>query len=84
MIGIDIARIKRWYAKTYPVFCGTGFDNEVTNAVQTAIDATHDLDGVSISFTIKSYNSTTKEEVTGSSKSGVYERMHYGGWKISE
>ena len=84
MIGIDIARIKRWYAKTYPEFSGTGFDVEVTNAVQTAVDTSHSFDGVSITFTVTAYNSETKQEVSGASKTVLYERMHYGGWKASE
>lgn len=83
MLGIDIARIKRWYIKNFEEFSGTGFYIEVTTAQQTDIDTTHDLDGVSISFTVKAYNVTTKTEVSGSTKTGVYERMHYGGWKVT-
>ena len=84
MIGIDIARIKRWYVKNYPQFAGPLYKVVVTAVSQTNIDTDHELDGVTLSYTVKAYNSETMQEVSGSSKTGVYNRMHYGGWNASD
>lgn len=84
MIGIDIARIKRWYVKNYPQFAGALYKVVVTAVNQYDIDDDHDLDGVTLTFTVTAYNSETMQEVTGASKNGVYNRMHYGGWNASE
>ena len=78
MIGVDIARIKRWYAKTYPSYAGTAYKIVVTVLTQTAIDTTHNLDGVDLTFTCVAYKLSDNSVVN--SVSGVYNRKHYGGW----
>lgn len=82
MIGIDVARVKRWYAKTYPQYSGVGYQIEVSTMNQTGIDTDHELRGVNVSFTVRSYDVETK--TVAHSISGVYNRMHYGGWKAAE
>lgn len=78
MIGIDIARIKRWYVKTYPTYSGTAYKIVVTSLTQTNIDTTHDLDGVDLSFTCKAY--AVADGTVANTVNGVYNRKHYGGW----
>ena len=78
MIGIDIARIKRWYVKTYPEYSGTGYKIVVTALTQTGIDTSHSLDGVDLSFTCKAYD--VSDNTVANTVSGVYNRKHYGGW----
>lgn len=84
MIGIDIARIKRWYAKNYPQFAGPAYKIVVTAVSQTDIDDDHNLDGVTLSYTVQAYDSTDLTVVSDSTKTGVYNRMHYGGWNASD
>ena len=84
MIGIDIARIKRWYVKNYPEFSGPDCKVVVTAVSQRDIDTAHGLDGVTLNYTVRAYNSETNAEISGSAKTGVYNRMHYGGWNASD
>ena len=82
MIGIDVARVKRWYAKTYPQYSGVGFQIEVTQMNQTDIDTDHELRGVDIAFQVRSYDVTTN--AVAHTVTGTYKRKHYGGWKAFE
>ena len=82
MIGIDVARIKRWYAKTYPQYSGVGYQIEVTQMNQYGIDTNHELGGVDITFQVKSYDVTDNTVVH--TVTGTYNRTHYGGWGASE
>ena len=81
MIGIDIARIKRWFVKNYTTYATTNYKVVVTVLSQTAIDTSHSLDGVTLNFTVTVYNAETNAVVV--TCSGVYNRMHYGGWNAS-
>ena len=78
MIGIDLARIRRWYNKTYPQYSGVGYKIVVTDGNQTGIDTDHNLDGIDMTFTVKCYNTETNAVVH--TVNGVYNRKHYGGW----
>lgn len=82
MIGIDVARMKRWYVKTFPDYSSTLYKIVVTDISQTAIDTEHQLDGVELNFTIKAYNNQTNAVVD--TKLGRYSRRHYGGWEAYE
>lgn len=81
MIGIDIARIKRWFVKTYPAYSGTGYKTVITELEQVSIDSDHSLDGVELNFTVVAYDTTNNTAVSASSVSGRYSRRHYGGWQ---
>lgn len=81
MIGIDVARIKRWYVKSFPDYAGTGYKVVVTRLVQADIDEEHELDGVELDFTVVAYDVNTKLPVSGAEKTGRYSRRHYGGWQ---
>lgn len=82
MIGIDVARVKRWYAKTYPQYSGVGYQIEVTLMNQTGIDTAHELRGVDVNFTVTSYDVETNQ--VAHTISGIYNRMHYGGWNAHD
>lgn len=82
MIGIDVARMKRWYVKTFPDYSSTLYKIVVTDISQTSIDTDHHLDGVELNFTIKTYNNETNTIVD--TKLGRYSRRHYGGWEAYE
>lgn len=78
MIGIDIARVKRWFAKTYPQFSTTAYRVEVNLFSVSAIDPKGGIDAV---FLITSYD----ENNTGVFWCrGTYNRKHYGGWDAYE
>ena len=79
MYGIDVARMQRWYSKTFPQYSGVGFKVVVTDVHQTAIDTDHSLDGVNLDFKVSCYNTTTNA-VVHSITNGKYHRKHYGGW----
>ena len=79
MIGIDVARIKRWYVKTYTQYSGPLYKIVVTDISQTSIDTAHELDGVELNFTVKAYNNETTAVID--TKNGSYSRRHYGGWQ---
>ena len=79
MIGIDVARMKRWYVKTYQEYSGPLYKIVVTDITQTSIDTAHELDGVELNFTVKAYNTETNTVVD--TKHGIYSRRHYGGWQ---
>ena len=81
MIGIDVARIKRWFVKTYPNYSGTGYKVVVTSLTQHDIDTDHELDGVELNFTVVAYNVSTNTAVSESEVNGRYSRRHYGGWQ---
>lgn len=83
MIGIDIARIKRWYAKTYPTYATTAYKIVVTDLNQDSIDTLHELDGVELDFTVTAYDVSTNTPVAASEVTGRYSRRHYGGWEAS-
>lgn len=82
MIGIDVARIKRWFIKTYSQYSGTGFTVEVRNV--------NGMNGNNYVDHIGGYDATFRVEVFNGSNElvfwceGEYSRMHYGGWKASE
>lgn len=82
MIGIDIARIKRWYAKTYPTYATTAYKIVVTELNQDSIDTLHGLDGVELDFTVTAYDVSTNTAVSASEVNGRYSRRHYGGWQV--
>lgn len=84
MIGIDVARIKRWFVKTYPEYSGTGYKTVVTSLTQADIDEDHELDGLELNFTVVAYDVNTKLPVSASEKTGRYSRRHYGGWQAYE
>lgn len=81
MLGIDVARIKRWFVKTYPDYSGTNYKIVVTNLAQYEIDTEHELDGVELNFTVVAYNVSTNTPVSASQVNGRYSRRHYGGWQ---
>lgn len=82
MIGIDVARIKRWFIKTYAQYSGTGYTVEVRNV--------SGMNGDNYVDHIGGYDCTFRVEVFDGSNErvfwceGEYSRMHYGGWKASE
>ena len=83
MIGIDVARIKRWFVKNKPEYSGPGYKVVVTEISQTDIDEDHNLDGEDFTFECVSYDLSdlTSPAIT---VTGVYNRMHYGGWNAHE
>lgn len=81
MIGIDVARIKRWFVKTYPAYSGTGYKIVVTSLIQYDIDTDHELDGVELNFTVVAYDVKSDTPVSASQVNGRYSRRHYGGWQ---
>ena len=73
MIGIDIARVKRWFKKTYPQFDGVGYEIELMLLSATSVDH---IGGMDATFLVNVY-----QDGDGIFwASGVYNRMHYGGW----
>lgn len=78
MIGIDIARVKRWFVKTYPQYSTTAYRVEINLFSVTAIDP---KGGIDATFLVTSYDSNN----TGVFWSrGTYNRKHYGGWDAYE
>lgn len=78
MIGIDIARVKRWFAKTYPQFATTAYRVEVNLFSVSAIDPKGGIDAV---FLITAYDSNNDGAFW---TRGTYNRKHYGGWDAFE
>lgn len=82
MIGLDVARIKRWFVKTYPQYSGIGFFVEVRQIDNMNGDNYVDHKG--------GFDGTFRVDVFDTDgvliywSTGEYSRMHYGGWKASE
>lgn len=78
MIGIDVARVKRWFVKYYPQFSSTAYRIELNLLSVTAIDPNG---GIDATYLITAYDSNN-DGVFWSR--GKYNRKHYGGWSVEE
>lgn len=74
MIGIDTARVKRWFKKTYTQFNDIGHDIELMILSATSVDHKGGMDAT---FLINVYSEDGSVVFWAR---GVYNRMHYGGW----
>ena len=79
MIGIDIARVKRWFYKTYDQFNNVNYRPEVELFSVTAHP--DPKGGIEATFLITVFD-TSNESVFWTR--GSYSRRHYGGWEASE
>lgn len=77
MIGIDIARIRRWVVKTYEQYSGIGYRVEVVDFTVTSLDG---KGGIDATFVARVYNVSDNTSVI--TFNGTYNRMHYGGWEV--
>ena len=77
MIGIDIARVKRWFKKANPQYDDISYEIELMIMSATSVDH---QGGMKATFLVNVY---TENGSVAYYETGKYTRFYYGGWGVN-